>query len=94
MVLGSDQNFQTSNLGSQAELASSNSSLDDQLHSNSSAMRCFGWTTEQVGQWLYEIGLAHLVTLFMQNVIDGKALLLMDSNRMKVCSHLLLCVRK
>ena len=37
-----------------------------------------------MGQWLYEIGLSHLVNLFMQNNVDGKSLLLVDSNRLKV----------
>lgn len=50
----------------------------------SPVLQCYYWNTEQVGQWLSDIGLAHLVNLFMQNAIDGKALFLVDSARTKV----------
>ncbi|KAF6022904.1 Spn [Bugula neritina] len=46
-------------------------------------IHCYTWSTEQVGQWLYDIGLSHLSNLFIQNSIDGKSLLMMDSARIK-----------
>ncbi|XP_067934712.1 neurabin-1-like isoform X2 [Watersipora subatra] len=78
-----EQTSLTSAVSSQPELRGSTSSLDDTSNSISPGLQCFYWSCEQVGQWLFDIGLPHLVNLFMQQNVDGKGLLLIDSNRIK-----------
>ena len=52
------------------------------LQANS--IECLTWSVDSVGQWLADIGLPHLSNLFIQNNVNGRELLFMESARLKV----------